>query len=116
VFCKCSRCMLPVFHLFRTYVACVLSGCCKSRFGVAYVANRTHLPQPPTASAGAPPSGHRRSRVHVRGKRRGYERSPRGVDLCGRCLSGVGPSVGARNGVQARIPSNGSVSNRTSEH
>ena len=27
------RCMFHVFHLFQTYVASVLSGCCKSRSG-----------------------------------------------------------------------------------
>jgi hypothetical protein len=38
VFCKCYRCMLLVFQLFRTYVVSVLSGYCKNRSGVAHVA------------------------------------------------------------------------------
>jgi hypothetical protein len=37
VFCKCFRCMLQVFQLFWTYVASVLSECCKSRSDVAHV-------------------------------------------------------------------------------
>jgi hypothetical protein len=40
VFCKCFRRLLPVFQLFRMYVASVSSGCCKSRSGVARVAMR----------------------------------------------------------------------------
>jgi hypothetical protein len=108
--------VLQVFHLFRTYIASVLSGCCKNRLSVAYVANRTHLPLPPTASSRVPPSGHKRSRVHMCGKRRGYERSPRGIEWCGRRSSSVGPHMGVQNGVQARVLSNGSVSDRTSEH
>ena len=27
----CFKCMLQMFHLFQTYVASVLSGCCKNR-------------------------------------------------------------------------------------
>jgi hypothetical protein len=34
--CFASGRMLQVFHLFRIYVASVLSGCCKSRSVVAY--------------------------------------------------------------------------------
>ena len=37
VFCKCFRRMLQVFQLFWTYVASVLSECCKSRSDVAHV-------------------------------------------------------------------------------
>jgi hypothetical protein len=49
VFSWCFRRMLPVFQLFRTYVASVSSRCCKSRSGVAHVAIgpiwRSHLLQ-----------------------------------------------------------------------
>jgi hypothetical protein len=39
VFRECFKRILQVFHLFRTYVASVSSICCKSRSGVAHVAN-----------------------------------------------------------------------------
>jgi hypothetical protein len=34
----CFKSMFQVFHLFQTYVANVLSRCCKSKSGVAHVA------------------------------------------------------------------------------
>ena len=41
--------------------------------------------------------------MHVRGKRRGHERSPRAVGRAGKVnrLGDVGPRVGARNGAGA---------------
>jgi hypothetical protein len=58
-FASVSNLMLQVFQLFRTYIASVLSGCCRSRSDVAHVEWEygTYLPQPPTAVAGALPSG-----------------------------------------------------------
>ena len=75
VFCKCFIRMLQVFQLFRTYVASVSSRYCKSRSDVAHVEW-----DPPTAAAGAPPSGH-----------------PRVVERRGRRLGDVAPRLGAQN-------------------
>jgi hypothetical protein len=35
---SCFKRMSQLFHLFQTYVASILSRCCKSRSGVAHVA------------------------------------------------------------------------------
>jgi hypothetical protein len=38
-----SACYNRIFHVFQMYVAYVLSGCYKSRYGVAYVAMTIHI-------------------------------------------------------------------------
>ena len=40
---KMSTCCNRVFHAFQMYVVYVLSGCCKNRSGVAYVAMTIHV-------------------------------------------------------------------------